>query len=134
MNKNLFRLACALLAIAVVNGAFGAHMLKTLLNPTQLQAWQTAVLYQFIHALGILVLSGSSGLIDFNPKRVRLAGYLLAAGIVLFSGSLYLLTTQDLIGWHMGFLGPVTPAGGVLFIAGWLLAMFSLHKSSENAR
>lgn len=134
MNKNLFRLACVLLALAVVNGAFGAHMLKALLDPTQLQAWQTAVLYQFIHALGILFLSGSSGLTDFNPKRARVAGYLLAAGIVLFSGSLYLLTTQDLLGWRAGFLGPVTPVGGLLFIAGWIMALFSLRKTSENAR
>ena len=132
MNKKLYYAACILLAIAVINGAFGAHMLKALLDPTKLQAWQTAVLYQFIHALGILFLAGKTDNPQFHNGRLRIAGNFLLFGVILFSGSLYFLTTQDLMGMNLGFLGPITPIGGVLFIGGWIVALFSLKKGNSN--
>jgi uncharacterized membrane protein YgdD (TMEM256/DUF423 family) len=132
MNKKLYIAACILLAIAVINGAFGAHLLKALLDPAKLQAWQTAVLYQFIHALGILFLAGKAGNTHFHSGRIKIAGNLLLFGVILFSGSLYFLTTQNLLGLNLGFLGPITPIGGLLFIGGWIMALFSLKKGNSN--
>ena len=99
--------------IAVVLGAFGAHGLRNRVEPTQLHAWETAVNYQFVHALAMLAL----GLVIAQFGRSTLFLYssiAFAAGTILFSGSLYLLVTVGL-----RWLGPVTPVGGLCFIVGW---------------
>ena len=96
------------LALAVILGAFGAHALKGRLDADALGIWEKAVLYHFIHAMGILIAS--------RIPRTDAVNWLLLAGIVLFSGSLYLLATTD-----VRFLGAITPLGGLCFIAGWLL-------------
>ncbi|OWY19440.1 DUF423 domain-containing protein [Sphingobacteriales bacterium UPWRP_1] len=121
MQKNFIVIAALLAAAAVMLGAFGAHGLKAKLTPDQLQVFETGVKYQFYHALGLFLL----GLLMFqhhsNPLLVY-AGYAFMAGILLFSGSLYLLANKTLLGiegWR--WLGPVTPLGGLSFIAGWLL-------------
>ncbi len=100
--------------LAVVLGAFGAHALKARLEPAQLDAYQTAVNYQMYHALALLL----TGLLLLHFREVALlhwASLLFIAGIVLFSGSLYLLTLTD-----MRWPGPITPLGGLSFIAAWL--------------
>jgi len=99
-------------ATGIALGAFGAHALRARLEPAQLAAWNTAVLYHLIHALALLALALFA---RATGRSVMLPASLFTAGIVLFSGSLYLLA---LTGWR--FLGPVTPLGGVAFIAGWL--------------
>jgi uncharacterized membrane protein YgdD (TMEM256/DUF423 family) len=93
-------------------GAFGAHALRARLSPELLGAWQTAVQYHAWHALGLLLV----GLAGFHVEGswTRAAGWLLLAGIVLFSGSLYALA----LGAPRG-LGAVTPLGGAMFILGW---------------
>ena len=108
MRKTLVT-GALLAALAVALGAFGAHALKAQLTPGMLAAWQTAVQYHLVHAVAIvaIALSGRSSL--------RGSAWLLAAGIVLFSGSLYLLALTGVRG-----LGAVTPFGGVAFILGWL--------------
>ena len=109
MNPALFRLAAALCFLAVGLGAFGAHALKgTLTANAMTDVWNKAVLYHFVHALALLVLASL-------PGANRLASWLLFAGIVLFSGSLYLLALTN-IKW----LGAITPLGGLCFLAGWL--------------
>ena len=106
-----------LMAVGVALGAFGAHALKDRLPPDRLATFRTGVQYHLIHALGLVgigILAGKypeSGLIEA-------AGWLLALGIVLFSGSLYVLSVK-----RIRWLGPVTPLGGLSFIAGWVLLM-----------
>jgi len=108
MSNLFFRLAASLCFLAVVLGAFGAHTLRSTLELRgTLQTWQTAVLYHLIHAVALLVLAlyGASN---------RGAWWLLFAGILLFSGSLYAIALTN-----MPWLGPVTPLGGLCFLAGW---------------
>jgi uncharacterized membrane protein YgdD (TMEM256/DUF423 family) len=108
MSVTLFRIAAALCFVAVALGAFGAHSLRsTLESRGMLDVWNKAVFYQFIHAIALLVLA-LCGTIN------RGACWLLFAGIALFSGSLYLLALTNL-----RWLGPVTPVGGLCFLAGW---------------
>ena len=109
-------------ALAVTLGAFGAHALKSRLDANTLAVFQTGVEYQFYHALGILVI----GLLLMNPQApagAKTAGWLLFAGILLFSGSLYVLS---LSGQRM--LGMITPFGGLAFILGWLWLAWSYWK------
>jgi uncharacterized membrane protein YgdD (TMEM256/DUF423 family) len=107
--KLLIALGAAFAALAVAFGAFGAHALRARLSTDLLAVYQTGVLYHFWHALGILA--------------VRAAGWLLAAGIVLFSGSLYALALTG-----ERWLGAITPAGGLAFILGWLALAFAVLK------
>ena len=127
--KNL-RIAFILLALAVVLGAFGAHALKERLAEDSLKVWNTAVLYHFIHALGIVmaVMISNMGLISERGTKWSIRS--LFAGITFFSGSLYFLSTRDITGLPVAWLGPITPIGGVFFIGGWLIAAFNLKKSA----
>ncbi|HLU65926.1 MAG TPA: DUF423 domain-containing protein [Kofleriaceae bacterium] len=99
-------------ASAVALGAFGAHALKERLEPAALQTWNTAVLYHLVHALALLALALYA---RATGRGVAVPAGLLLAGTALFSGSLYLLATA---GWR--WLGPITPLGGLCFIAGWI--------------
>jgi len=113
--KLFLTLGAVLLAVAVALGAFGAHALKARLSTELLAVYHTAVQYHFYHALGLLIV----GLIAMQLPAsglVRAAGWLMLAGIVLFSGSLYLLTASG-----MRWLGAITPFGGMAFIGAWLL-------------
>ena len=108
MNTILFRAAAALCFLAVALGAFGAHALEgTLQANATTEVWKTAVLYHFVHALALLVLA-------VLPTASRAASNFFVAGIVIFSGSLYLLALTN-IKW----LGAITPLGGLCFLAGW---------------
>ena len=113
----MFRLLTLLGALqalaAVALGAFGAHGLANGVSPALLETWRTAVQYHFGHALGLLLLAL---LLHAHPQSggMRWAAWLLLAGIVLFSGSLYLLVLSG-----QRWLGAVTPLGGLAFLAGW---------------
>ena len=110
MSVVLFRIAAVLCFLAVALGAFGAHSLgSTLESRGMVDVWNKAVFYHFIHAIALLVLA-LYGTIN------RGACLLLLVGILLFSGSLYLLA---LIPQARDWLGPVTPVGGLCFLAGW---------------
>ncbi|CCE25531.1 DUF423 domain-containing protein [Methylotuvimicrobium alcaliphilum] len=106
--------------IGVGLGAFGAHGLKAVLSPDMLEVYKTGVTYQMWHALGLCAI----GLLHRqNPRQALLSwsAWLMFAGIVLFSGSLYLLTLLD-----QKWLGMITPFGGLAFIAGWVtLALYA---------
>ena len=115
--------------LAVIAGAFGAHGLRAYLAPQNLEVWHTAVQYQFYHVFALLFLST---FINKNNKLTIAAYYLFAVGIVFFSGSLYLLSCRDLLGW--GWLiavGPVTPLGGLFFIIGWLVLGLAAFKNNK---
>jgi uncharacterized membrane protein YgdD (TMEM256/DUF423 family) len=109
-------LAAILLATAVGLGAFGAHGLRGRLDAYAVGVYEKAVFYHFIHALGLLIVSvlPRTGVLSAAAAG-RVCGLLLA-GIVLFSGSLYLLAVTG-----VRMLGAITPLGGVAFIAAWLL-------------
>lgn len=114
-----------LLSIAVLFGAFGAHALKPRLDPSQLASWRTGVEYHFYHALGLLLVASLQD--HLGRRAARWVATLLMVGMVLFCGSLYLLSTKDLlgIGNASALLGPVTPLGGLCFIAGWAVLFIS---------
>ncbi|AMR34585.1 hypothetical protein A0256_16200 [Mucilaginibacter sp. PAMC 26640] len=117
MNKQIIVTAAVFGAFAVICGAFGAHALREQLQPKQLEVWQTAVQYQFYHVFALLFLSTFS---RFKTRLVTISYYLFTLGIILFSGSLYLLACRDLLKMPgLAVLGPVTPIGGLLFIIGW---------------
>ena len=105
--------------LSVILGAFGAHYLKNTLNDYSLSVFQTGVLYQFFHSIGILVLVLLSK--SINNLNLDLSIWFFTIGIILFSGSLYLLAITGL-----KWLGAITPIGGMFFILGW---MFLFMKS-----
>lgn len=118
MNRQIIITASVLGMLGVISGAFAAHSLKGLLTAQQLEVWHTAVQYQFYHIFALLFLSTFT---RFKNSMVRVTYYLFTLGIVFFSGSLYLLACRDLLGWSwINIMGPITPLGGVLFIAGWI--------------
>jgi uncharacterized membrane protein YgdD (TMEM256/DUF423 family) len=106
-------LGCVWAALGVGLGAMGAHALEQRLDPAQLAVWETGVRYHLFQALGLIAF----GLYRERNHAKDLAAGLLFLGSLLFSGSLYALS----FGWMKGVMGPVTPLGGFLMIAGWLL-------------
>ncbi|CUQ67074.1 conserved membrane protein of unknown function [Candidatus Nitrospira inopinata] len=112
--RRVIAIGCVVAGVGVAAGAFGAHMLKTLLEPPMLAAYDTGTRYQMYHAFG-MILSGMGARV-FRDHRLVKAGWFFAAGLVLFCGSLY---GMALLEWR--WLGPITPIGGLTFIAGWLL-------------
>lgn len=106
------KIASIFMFLGVALGAFGSHALKDKLSEYYLDVYKTAVLYQFVHALGLFVVAWLST-ISQNPK-IGLVGIFFSIGILLFSGSLYLLTITG-IKW----LGAITPLGGISFLIGW---------------
>lgn len=120
-------IASLMLLLAVGLGAFGAHGLRSQLDVYSIGIWEKAVFYHFIHALGLLivtVMSRSGMLTDQTMARV---GQLLILGVVLFSGSLYLLAVSG-----VKSLGAVTPLGGLCFIAAWLVLAVQLARGNRK--
>lgn len=111
--RALFAAGALLAALGVAAGAFGSHLLRARLTPDLFAVWETAARYQAIHALGLIAAAWAGTRWPGRPAAI--SGALLLAGLVVFSGSLYLLALTGLRG-----LGAVTPAGGLLLIAGWL--------------
>lgn len=110
----LLVIAAVLLAAGVILGAFGAHALRNLVPEPALLTWQTGVLYQFIHAIGIAWLGVLVLLVPQLPFA-KVTGSLFLVGILCFSGSLYALVLTE---WS--WVGPITPLGGLCFILGWI--------------
>ena len=108
------RIASILMFFAVALGAFGSHALRGKLTDYYLEVYKTGVLYHFIHALGLFVVAWLST--QTQDSKVALAGIFMLTGIVLFSGSLYLLSVTG-----QKWLGAITPLGGLSFLFAWLL-------------
>lgn len=108
--------------LAVTLGAFGAHGLKNKVSAELLTTWQTAVLYHLVHALGLILIGI---LIQLLPQAslLRVSGWLLFIGVLLFSGSLYLLVFSG-----ARQLGMLTPIGGTAFLVGWALLTLAIWK------
>lgn len=118
MNKQIILTASFLGLLAVVLGAFGAHGLEGKISEYQIGTWKTANQYHFYHTLALLFLSTFS---RAKNASIRLSFLAFTIGIVLFSGSLYLLSVRSLIGIEsVSVLGPITPIGGLFFMVGWI--------------
>jgi uncharacterized membrane protein YgdD (TMEM256/DUF423 family) len=110
------------MALGVILGAFGAHGLEKLISPEMLDVFQTGVQYQIYHALGLLMVAVL--LIPYpHASGLRTGGWIMLAGIILFSGSLYLLALTGI-----KFFGPITPIGGVCFIVAWIWIFWAMLK------
>ncbi len=113
-RARLVRLGALAMASAVALGAFGAHALRARLAPDLLAIYQTGVQYHLVHALGLFVAAWLAG--EDQGRAARIAGVLLALGILVFSGSLYLLALTGIRAF-----GAITPLGGVAWIVAWVL-------------
>lgn len=129
MHKNFLITAAFLGALSVILGAFAAHKLKEILEPDVLQVFETAVKYQLYHALALMAV----GVLikEFPVKQLVWSGYFFIAGILLFSGSLYLLCVVKHLHLAALWVGAITPLGGVCFIAGWLMIAIGISKSAK---
>ncbi|MFN8322390.1 MAG: DUF423 domain-containing protein [Chitinophagales bacterium] len=128
MQKGLLITASLSGLLAVILGAFGAHGLKPMVSGYQLGIWEKAVQYQFYHSFALLIC-----VLLMNQRYsvcLRNASFCFIAGIFSFSGSLYLLATNDMNHIPTLILGPITPLGGLFFMAGWLQMMLSAWKKS----
>jgi uncharacterized membrane protein YgdD (TMEM256/DUF423 family) len=117
MNKRIILTGTLFGLLGVVLGAFGAHGLEGKISDASLDNYKTAVSYQFYHTFAILYLAtfsrAKNGLINFSFLA-------FTVGILLFSGSLYLLSTREITQLSSSMLGPITPIGGLCFILGWI--------------
>ena len=123
MQKLFLIIGSILGALSVIIGAFGAHALKKLLESTgRIEVFETAVKYQFYHALALMLL----GILMFNIKHqfLNYAGYSFVIGVIIFSGSLYILCLTGITKF-----GIITPIGGLFMIAGWLFLLVGIIKS-----
>jgi uncharacterized membrane protein YgdD (TMEM256/DUF423 family) len=127
MHKLFLALGTFLAGLGVVLGAFGAHGLKKLVGPETVNTYQTGVQYQMYHAFALLIVALLYERLQSN--LLNYAGALFIAGIVLFSGSLYLLASlkaMNKVG--LSWVGPITPIGGLFFIAGWVCLLIAVLK------
>ena len=122
-DRQLVVLASLILLTGVAAGAFGAHGLKRILTPDLLNIWQTAVLYQLVHGLGLLALAALSA--RFGSPLLSLAGAVMFAGVVIFSGSLYILAISG-----TKWLGAITPIGGAAFIVAWAMVALAAYRAN----
>lgn len=123
MHKLFLIVGGIAMALAVGLGAFGAHGLKKILSEEMIDIFQTGVTYHFYHALGLLAVGLAARFIP-DSALLSWSGWLMLAGILIFSGSLYILSIGN-IRW----LGAVTPIGGLCFIASWILFVAAVWKS-----
>lgn len=127
MHKGFLVTAAFLGALTVALGAFGAHLLKDILSPQYLNTFETAVRYQLYHVFALVVVAIVYS--TWPNKMLQYAGSLFILGIILFCGSLYLLTLLSVSGTgSFRWIGAITPLGGLSFIAGWLYMAFGILK------
>lgn len=122
MFRMLVMIGSINMLLSVALGAFGAHGLKARLPADMMAVYQTGVQYHMIHALGILLVAALSLKLG-ESSLVSWSGWLLFIGIILFSGSLYVLSVSGI-----KILGAITPFGGVSFLIGWLLLAYAAMK------
>ena len=125
MTNKILGIASILGLLTVILGAFGAHSLKDSLDAATMQSFETGVRYMMYHVLALLLINTSNLLTD---KSKNLISYLFLFGILLFSGSIFVIALQILPARQIWF---ITPIGGLLFIAGWLIATISFFKKKH---
>ena len=125
MEKKIVSTAAILGMSAIILGAFGAHALKEKLNIQQLSTFETGVRYQMYHALFLLFIGTTQAVSQKIKGRIF---YLTVLGVILFSGSIYLLAMKDLLGFDFTLIGIITPIGGLFLIATWAVLFTSFFK------
>ena len=128
MKNTVLSLAGFFILFAIILGAFGAHSLKSHLNSDELNSLQTGIQYQLFNGLTLLILG-------FHFDKINKASIItsgIVSGTVLFSGSIYLLTLDQILGINLGFLWPVTPIGGMILIFSWFLFAVVNRKKQTN--
>ena len=129
MERKLIRTAALLGMIAIILGAFGAHALKERLTIEQLGTFETGVRYQMYHALMLLFVGLSQNGIAEKTKKGIL--YLAVWGVLLFSGSIYILATKNITGLDITAVGMITPVGGFLLIISWFWLFISFMQKKS---
>ena len=131
MKSKIVTTATILGMLAIILGAFGAHALKKFLAVEQLATFETGVRYQMYHALFLLFIGLYNELTDAVKKTIY---YLVLSGVILFSGSIYLLATNDLTAFDFKRIGFVTPIGGLLLIMAWGVLLVTLLNKNHKIR
>ncbi len=121
MDRFFFSAGAIAAFIGVALGAFGAHSLRTKLTPEMLNIFEVGVRYQIYHAFGLIAVAWA--MTKWPEANLNSAGWCFIAGIMIFSGSLYLLSLTD-----TRWLGAITPIGGLAFLAGWAILIWSLNR------
>ncbi|WGD35547.1 DUF423 domain-containing protein [Olleya sp. YS] len=129
MNKKVLILGCVLGLLSVVLGAFGAHGLKKLISVEAIQTFETGVRYQMYHALLLLFVANHKYL---EIKTKRIIYFLVLFGVLFFSGSIYLLATNTLTSFNFKIIGFITPIGGALLIASWVILLLNFINLKQN--
>ncbi len=130
MHKGFLKTASLIGTLSVALGAFAAHALKESVSDYAVSIFETGVRYQFDHAFALL----ASGILykEFQNKFIKWSGKLFIAGIILFSGSLYILTfIKAAVKPGYDWVGAITPVGGLCFIAGWIFLFFGIMKKNN---
>lgn len=122
-SRYLVLIAALVLMTGVAAGAFGAHGLKRIVDADMLAIWHTAVLYQLVHGIGMLLAALLAT--HFAPSLLNTAAALMFAGVLVFSGSLYVLVLTG-----TPWLGAITPIGGLAFIAAWAMVAWAAYRAA----
>lgn len=129
MHKAFLQIGTVLGALSVALGAFGAHALKRMVSESAVNIFETGVRYQFYHVFALVITAILYR--EFSNKWMLWSGNLFIAGIILFSGSLYILTyLKAAVRPGFDWVGAITPVGGLAFIAGWICMLVAILKQS----
>ena len=128
MDRKIITTAAFLGMTAIILGAFGAHALKKVLNLEQLNTFETGVKYQMYHALFLLFVGLSQ---TITEKTKKIIFYFIVVGVLFFSGSIYLLATNNLTAFDFRKIGFITPIGGLLLIVGWIRLFIDFYKKKR---
>lgn len=129
MNKIILVTASILGMLAIILGAFASHGLKSMISVELLQTFETGVRYQMYHAIVLLFIGMSP---FFSEKTKQLLFYLIVIGVLLFSGSIYGLATNELTAFNFKTIGFVTPIGGLLLILSWAIMLLKFLKIKSD--
>ena len=131
MHRKLLVIGAIFGALSVGLGAFAAHALRNLVSDIALGTFETGVRYQFYHTIAIFIAAFAYR--EYRVSLVSIAGWLFVIGILLFSGSLYMLAfIQASVKPGYNWIGAVTPVGGLLFIIGWLMLAFAFMRNKRG--
>ncbi len=127
MERKIILTALIFGFLAIVLGAFGAHALKKILSSEQLNSFEVGVRYLMYHALFLLFIGTTQLLL---PEEKTTIYYLALFGTLIFSGSIFLLTTMPITKINFKFLGPITPIGGLLLLGAWFWLFIKIYKKN----
>ncbi|MEJ6505302.1 MAG: DUF423 domain-containing protein [Crocinitomicaceae bacterium] len=127
MNKTYIITGATFICLAIVLGAFGAHSLKTLLNPSEVLSFEVGVRYQMYQGIALLALGLNNN--ESLKNKLQYRGFTL--GTLLFSGSIYFLSIDRAIGMKLSWFGPLTPVGGAILIVTWIYFIYRILKRKD---